>query len=252
MSLFVSAMVAELFEERALLHLSDEVLFGDSVFLLEDLGAVLRVRTREGLVGYSRADSFCEGQTSPSAFRVAYRADVLKEPNITAPKSFILPRFSRVAVEGREGEFWRVTLPDGTSGYVHLHHLLPPPDKAATAEEVVSTALSLLGVPYRYGGRSAVALDCSGLVSLSFGFCGITLPRNTGDLHSLPEVEPRLCRRGDLVLFDSHVGIALTRTTFLHASASTGFVAVSSLQKSHPLFDSVHVPHGYTVRRVIV
>ena len=251
MEMRVSEMVAEIYEEKGLLHLSDEVLFGDSVTLLEDLGEVLRVKTREGVVGYTRAEGVSVGSRDPEAFFVAYRADVLKEPDVTAEKMFILPRFSRVTVVGRSGDFWCVDLSQNERGYVHLHHLVSPPKIEASAESGVSTALSLLGVPYRYGGRSAVALDCSGLVSLAFAFHGIILPRNTAEMRTLPEVEPRRCRRGDLILFDSHVGIALTRTTFLHASASMGFVAVSSLEKSHPLFDSVHVPQGYTVRRVL-
>lgn len=138
---------------------------------------------------------------------------------------------------------------DGRYGFVHPAHLSHLREK--TADNVCDTALSLLGVPYRFGGRSAVALDCSGLVSLSFGACGITLARNTRDLSALPTVSPARARRGDLVLFDGHVGLLLTRTAFVHASAAVGFVHVASLNSAHPLYDKVHCPHGYTFRRVL-
>lgn len=247
----VSVMAAELFSNRDCLYLTDEVLYGHEVTVLESFGDVLLVKTEEGHEGFASASDFSACEITDAPWRVAYRTDVLSARDITARKLFVLPRFARVCVLGREGDFFRVRLFDLREGFVHANHLLPPLVLPPSTEEIVSTALSLLGVPYRYGGRSAVALDCSGLVSLAFSFHGVTLPRNTGELHSLPEVEQHLCRRGDLILFDSHVGIALTRTTFLHASASMGFVAVSSLQKSHPLFDSVHVPHGFTVRRVL-
>lgn len=244
-------MSLELFDSADCKHIVDEVLYGHSVRQLSCHGALCRVVTEGGCVGYAKKEALWDAPPlPPSAFRAAYRADVLKTPDVKAEKLFVLPRFSLITVLGTCGAFYRVRLLDGREGYVHRRHLLPPPDKA-TADAVCDTALSLLGVPYRFGGRSAVALDCSGLVSLSFGFHGVTLPRDTAKMHSLTEVERSAARRGDLVLFSEHVGLLLTPTRFLHASASVGYVSVASLDAAHPLYDARHAEDGYTVRRVL-
>ena len=247
----VTSMVLEVFSDEGREHLSDEVLYGHSVEVIERrTDGLVKVVTEQGLVGF--CDPSCLWDVGPDefAYRVHYRTDVLSSAEIVAPKLMSLPRFARVSVESDRGAFYRVRLFDGREGFVHRAHLLPPKTGAATPDEACDVALSLLGVPYRFGGRSAVALDCSGLVSLAFGFCGVVLPRNTADLAVLPEVPVSMARRGDLVLFDGHVGLLLTPTRFVHASASFGFVAISSLDKSDPLYDSVHAPRGYSIRRV--
>lgn len=248
----VTSMVLEIFSDEERTHLSDEVLYGHSVGVLERrTDGLFRVVTEQGYVGFCDPSCLWDVDAEKGAYRVHYRTDALASAEITATKVMTLPRFAHVSVEADCGAFYRVRLFDGREGYVHRAHLLPPKTGEATPDEVCDTALSLLGVPYRYGGRSAVALDCSGLVSLAFGFCGVVLPRDTADLTALPEVPAETERRGDLVLFDGHVGILLTRTRFVHASASFGFVAISSLDKRDPLYDSVHAPRGYSIRRVL-
>src|ERR1700678_4344523 len=47
---------------------------------------------------------------------------------------------------------------------------------------VIDYALTELGGPYQWGGTTpGVALDCSGLVNLSYQAAGINLPRTTYD-----------------------------------------------------------------------
>ena len=44
-------------------------------------------------------------------------------------------------------------------------------------QQVVNTAKSYQGTPYRYGGNTRAGMDCSALVYLSFNSVGVTLPR---------------------------------------------------------------------------
>src|SRR5690606_27239824 len=83
-------------------------------------------------------------------------------------------------------------------------------------QEVVMTALGLIGSPYRYGGTSPESgFDCSGLVNYVFRTAaGANVPRDT---RSQASVSRRVARRnlkaGDLVFFNTlgrrnwHVGI---------------------------------------------
>ncbi len=95
--------------------------------------------------------------------------------------------------------------------------------------EIVQTAVSLHGNPYRSGSKGAGSFDCSGFVSYVFKRSGINLAVSTdkqikeGSGISRDSVQP-----GDLVFFkikkDLHVGIMLNRKEFIHASTSRGIV----------------------------
>ncbi|MEY9862573.1 cell wall-associated NlpC family hydrolase [Catenulispora sp. GAS73] len=100
--------------------------------------------------------------------------------------------------------------PDRHSSSSMLAHL--PPAKSKTAAAAVHEALSLLGVPYRWGGTTrAGGFDCSGFTQHVWAVAGVKIPRTVraqaraGTQISLSKVEP-----GDLVVFyptQHHVGI---------------------------------------------
>lgn len=104
--------------------------------------------------------------------------------------------------------------------------------------ELLLRALSLVGAPYKYGGRSPdTGFDCSGLVHYLFSEVrGVALPRRAqemsrvGDTVGRHELAP-----GDLVFFDtlrepfSHVGIYLGNHRFVHAPSSGGRVEVVAM-----------------------
>lgn len=94
----------------------------------------------------------------------------------------------------RRGGFLGVTLPSGQTGWVHRTELEGfrgwAASRKATAENIISTARSLLGVPYLWGGESSKGVDCSGLVRYCFYLNGVLLPRNTSQQVKLGEDVP--------------------------------------------------------------
>lgn len=93
--------------------------------------------------------------------------------------------------------------------------------RSAAAER----ALSMIGVPYRYGGASPNGFDCSGLVVYSYARAGYpSLPHSAASLErvakpvALGDLEP-----GDLLFFrftgkkTSHVAIYVGGRAFVHA-----------------------------------
>jgi cell wall-associated NlpC family hydrolase len=102
--------------------------------------------------------------------------------------------------------------------------------------EIVGTALSLRGVPYRDGGTDPSGFDCSGLVVYVFAEHGLHLPRSAREQFDTGRaVHPAALTPGDLVFFTtlapgpSHVGIAVSDQEFVHAPGSGGVVRVESL-----------------------
>ena len=104
--------------------------------------------------------------------------------------------------------------------------------------DVVRHALGYVGVPYRYGGDSAVTgFDCSGLVWRVYRqAAGLRLPRDTyGISRKGVAIPPRELQPGDLVFFNtmkrpySHVGIYVGEDRFVHAPSSGGVVQVTRI-----------------------
>lgn len=108
----------------------------------------------------------------------------------------------------------------------------------SAVNNVIQTARSYTGVPYKWGGTSRSGLDCSGLLVVSFKNAGIHLPRTSGEQSkigkgvSIHELQP-----GDLVFFKggkykakiTHVGIVTEvndrkNVKFIHASTKLGVV----------------------------
>lgn len=52
--------------------------------------------------------------------------------------------------------------------------------------ELVRTASSYLGTQYRWGGRSSLGIDCSGLVHMSYLRCGISVYRDASIVRDYP------------------------------------------------------------------
>lgn len=97
---------------------------------------------------------------------------------------------------------------------------------------ILAESKKFLGVPYLWGGTTPAGFDCSGLVRAVFGQFGIYLPRDTKDQIKVGEkVNREEVRAGDLLFFDRHVALAMSRTAIIHASRSAGGVRVQSLKK---------------------
>ncbi len=105
----------------------------------------------------------------------------------------------------------------------------PPARDDGARGRIVRSAERLIGTPYRLGGANRQALDCSGLVQLSYLEAGLRVPRTT-------EAQFRQGRRvdqvlpGDLLFFQtepgrvSHVGVYAGQGQMIHASSGAGEV----------------------------
>lgn len=125
------------------------------------------------------------------------------------------------------------------SGCASVPEIKPAPQSQS---QVITYALSLQGVPYRYGKDSPEeGFDCSGFVKHVYQKQGIALPRTVKDMAlSLPQIPKNDVHSGDLVFFNtngrsfSHVGIYVNNDKFVHApSLRTGRVLVSSLKNKY-------------------
>ncbi|AJX31466.1 C40 family peptidase [Burkholderia oklahomensis] len=111
-------------------------------------------------------------------------------------------------------------------------------DHSVGREEISIQAMSLVGVPYRWGGNTPDSgFDCSGLVRYVVDrAASVNLPRTTADMSSIGEsVDPDGIAPGDLIFFNtsgrphSHVGIYVGKLRFVNAPSTGGTVRLDYL-----------------------
>ena len=97
----------------------------------------------------------------------------------------------------------------------------------------LSTAYSMIGVPYVWGGTSASGVDCSGLVCYSYGYKrGRTTYDMIGSLQATGDWKTSMSELsvGDLVFPSSgHVGIYIGNGQMIHAPSPGRTVCIASV-----------------------
>ncbi|MCU4181471.1 C40 family peptidase [Bosea sp. BH3] len=171
----------------------------------------------DGYVGYLPDDALRPGVPAPTHRVAALRTFVYPGASIKLPPLAALSLGAAVAVVEMKGDF--AVLGDG--GHVFAAHLAPVDSHEA---DFVAVAERFLGVPYLWGGKTSLGLDCSGLTQLALSAAGIAAPRDSDMLEAglgmpVPFDESLSgLKRGDLVFWKGHVGILTDPDTLLHAS----------------------------------
>jgi gamma-D-glutamyl-L-lysine dipeptidyl-peptidase len=169
---------------------------------------------------------------------------------------------------GTEGEWTRVGLADGRTGYIRSSSIVDQKQWGTsivpTAEKLETTAKQFLGIPYLWGGTSAKAMDCSGFTRTVYLLNGVMLHRDANQqADDGVQIDPGTnwsnLRKGDLLFFGhkaspdrperiSHVAMYLQDRLFIHSS---GKIRISSLDPQSPLYDEYHVKNFVRARRIM-
>jgi len=211
-----------------------EALMGERVTVYEttEEGWAWGQLAADNYVGWIPANSLAAPDGDPTHRVSALRSLVFPGPDIRLPPLGGLPLGARLAL-ARSDDRFAVT---EAGGYVPARHLAPldsfEPDFVAVAER-------FLGVPYLWGGKTSLGIDCSGLVQVALTACGISCPRDT-DMQERALGMPIAAtaadysdrRRGDLLFWPGHVAMACDSATLLHANAHHMAVAREPLAEA--------------------
>ncbi len=129
--------------------------------------------------------------------------------------------------------------------------------KQLNQETLLQTVRFFLNVPYLWGGKNALGMDCSGFTQVVMGLFGRSLKRNASEQVTQGEEVASLsqAQAGDLAFFDhedgkiSHVGIVIDTERIIHCS---GRVKVEKLdtQGIYSAERGEYTHHLVTLRRV--
>jgi cell wall-associated NlpC family hydrolase len=181
----------------------------------------------DGYVGWLSANALSPAGPSATHKVTALRTFAFPGPSIKLPPLEALPLGARVAIARFEDRL-AVTRSGAYVPALHLASLdFVEPDFVAVAER-------FLGVPYLWGGKTALGLDCSGLVQVALTATGRICLRDS-DMQEqalgalVPHAEEGALQRGDLVFWKGHVAIVRDCATLIHANAFHMAVAIEPL-----------------------
>jgi cell wall-associated NlpC family hydrolase len=155
-----------------------------------------------------------------------------------------------VVVDAMEGGWAHVALTGSLQGWLpgadlrafgHLPH-----DETARREQIVSDARLFTGVPYLWGGCSALGVDCSGFSQLLHRLAGVTLPRDADMQFDAGRTVSEPYQPGDLLFFGelgdqrkiTHVAVSLGGWHIIHSSRSRNGVHEDDVREVEHLRES--------------
>jgi cell wall-associated NlpC family hydrolase len=185
----------------------------------------------DGYVGWLPANALAPAGAPPTHKVAALRTFVFPAPSIKLPPLEALPLGARLAIV-RVEDHMAVTR---SGAFVPSPHLAP---LDVDEPDFVAVAGRFLGVPYLWGGKTALGLDCSGLVQVALTAAGISCPRDsdmqeqalgvpTGTSADFADVQ-----RGDLIFWKGHVAIVRDGANLLHANAFHMAVAIEPIAEA--------------------
>jgi cell wall-associated NlpC family hydrolase len=212
--------------------IDSQLLSGETVRVFETRAGWSWVQNEaDGYVGYCRSSGLSAEVRAPTHRIVALTTPVFPEPSIKAPVAERLSFWGTVSAVREQGRF----LERAEGGWVYASHLA---EMDWREPDWISTARRFLGLPYIWGGRSGLGVDCSGLVQLSLSAAGYQVPRDTDLLAASPALGRHLPldavpERGDLIFWKGHVAISLGEGAALNATAFPLMTVVEPLAELH-------------------
>lgn len=265
-------------------ELASQVLLGTEVDLLQKKSGYYRIRTPEGYIGWLSASSVTPMSAAAlgqwkAADKLIFTGDfghAYSEPDETSLRVSDLVMGDILVKEGEQGDFIQVRYPDGRKAYVRRDLASPFNEWLGTrkpdAENILTAAKTMMGLPYLWGGTSVKGVDCSGFTKTAYYMNGLIIPRDASQqvlagrhIEILTEGKLDVAKAlknlkpADLLFFASgkdrepdaritHVALYLGNGQFIH---SAGTVRINSMLSDAPNYDDFQSRTLVAARRYI-
>ncbi len=236
-------------------EISDELLMGWAVGIFKEKDGWLEVVTHYGYIGCLRKEGICfctqeqlrrRDESGQMVFLNRAFTDVMEEATIHSRILLTLSRGSFVmALSKVENGYRKIRLGDGREGYVpcisyecrkdsdgYLYDASPRTwflrqkrnhcPETVFRRQLVEYAGSYLDTQYRWAGKSAAGLDCSGLAFMCYLMRGILIYRDAKIKEPYPvrQIPMEDIKPGDLLYFPGHIAMYIGDHRYIHATAN--------------------------------
>lgn len=255
MKAIVIAPVCSLLSQSARAStLVDEALYGMVVEVVEEVKpGWYRVRTHYSYEGIAAGEDLILGDLAADNWEALPKmvvrnknfVDVLSQPKVQGHLMLTVPKGGLLSPVGEPENGWQqVIMADGAMGYVPAailgtYYTKPvSKDEDTLRQALVDAAMSYSGTHYRWGGKSPMGIDCSGLVSMAYMLCGILIYRDADIRPGFPihEIKIYEMKPGDLLFFPGHVAMFIGNGRYCHSTGKNGDngFAINSLIPGDP------------------
>ncbi|WP_238948663.1 SH3 domain-containing C40 family peptidase [Clostridium sp. YIM B02569] len=229
----------------------DEVLFGMNVEILkEEFNNWFYVRTRYNYEGYINGvyliinDKLSKKwEMEKNSMVINSFADILNKPQASGVSIATLTRGANLISTSecsKDNKFTKVILPNLSMGWIRSSFISSLKsgydinDEEDLRNNLVSSAVSYIGTQYRWGGKTPLGIDCSGLCSMAYMLNGILIYRDAKIKEGFPikEITFKQIKKGDLIFFPGHVAMYLGDGKYIHSSTSNDVVKINSFNKN--------------------
>lgn len=266
-------------------EMATQATLGTQVDLLQKVKGEYRARTPEGYISYVPASSVTpmnkqEMQAWQQAPKVIYTAEFGKSLSQADPNSIRVSDLvygNILQLLAKEGEYYKVSYPDQRIAYIPLNQAITFDQwlstRSLTADHVIASAKTMMGLPYLWGGTSVKGVDCSGFTKTAYLMNGYIIPRDAsqqvlaGDTIDILDAQGHFdaekaihnLKPADLLFFASgknktpnarvtHVALYIGNGEFIH---SAGTVRINSMLQDAQNYDDFQTRTVVAARRYI-
>ncbi len=208
---------------------ASELLFGEDFTVFEDTGGWSWGQCgHDGYVGYVKSTDLYSNLPQPTHWVTPARSLVFSDNKGEYPAIMGLTMTAKVAVETVEGDYAKLV----SGGWMFTRNLA---ELSETLPDFIAVAQIFSRVPYLWGGRGGLGIDCSGLIQVALATAGLSVPRDSDQQADAVGLDVPVAEDlsqllpGDIVFFPGHVGIHLGSGALLHASSRDMMVVTHSL-----------------------
>ncbi|MGM9987832.1 MAG: C40 family peptidase [Bacillaceae bacterium] len=232
-------------------EIADECLFG----MIVEIKSIAengwyKIRTHYGYEGYIKGNSLCfenidTWKQKTNGVIMQSFCDVMNQPRIQSKILMVIPRggiIIRVNEFASDGAWQKVFLPTGEEGWIRTNYMQPyarekiEMNEVSFREMVVQTAFLYMNVPYRWGGKTPLGIDCSGLTSMAYMLNGVLIYRDASIEEGFPvrKISYEEAKRGDLIYTPGHIVMYLGDDKYIHSSLGGNEVKINSFNVNDP------------------
>ena len=228
-----------------LAEMLSELLKGWEVEVLREQERWCFVRQGDGYLGWAYRPYLASEPTVSPTHVICEPVSLLRSD--PAPDAALVTRIlggTHVSVQESDSGWAKLSVIGGCEAWAPTANLRPlsalPSDETGRRAQIVADAFRFVGVPYLWGGCSALGIDCSGFARLLHHLIGLSLPRDA-DMQfkaGIPVDYPY--QPGDLLFFGenghsdsprvTHVAVSLGGWRIIHSSRSRNGVYVDDVQ----------------------
>lgn len=256
-------------------EMATQAILGTPVRILQKDGWS-RIQTPDGYIAWTQEINYqpmtkTEYESWKNAKKIIftdYFGFSYSEPDTQSQTVSDLVSCNILKAEGENGDFYKVSYPDGRKAYILKKQSRPYGEWLSSitvsGSSFVEKAYTLMGIPYVWGGTSVKGMDCSGFTKTIALMHGILLMRDasqqayTGTPVDISNGYGNL-QPGDLMFFGKkaekdkkervrHVAFYIGNNKFIHAS---GYIRISSLNPKDADYDEVNTREFIRASRII-